>query len=84
MQFKIDADFECNFLKKFRLIKNVMILHTPKNIRNIFVAVLLMKLFVLMINLASQLFFTGEKMCFIKLLKQFLKSILQKIYKKAI
>ena len=73
MPFKIDADFEKK-KKKFILIKKVMILYTPKNIRSMYVAVLLIKLFVLMINLASQLFFTGEKMCFIKLLKQFLKS----------
>ena len=73
MPFKIDADFECN-KKKIILTKKVMILYIPKNIRSMYVAVLLIKLFMLMINLASQLFFTGEKMCFIKLLKQFLKS----------
>ena len=51
-------------------------LHILKNIKIIFFAVLLTKLFVLMIDLASQLFFTEEKMQSINLLKQFLKSMI--------
>ena len=48
-----------------------------------FLAVYLIKSFVLMINLASQLFFTGEKMQFLNLLMQFPKSMIiaQKLYK---
>ena len=41
-----------------------------------FLAVLPIKLFVLMITLVSQMFFTEEKMWFIDLLKQFLKSMI--------
>ena len=48
-------------------------LHILKNIKHIFIAVLLTKLYVLMINLAFQLFFANEKMQLINLLKQFLK-----------
>ena len=40
----------------------IIILHTPKNIKNIFLTDLLIKLFLLMTNLANQLFFTEEKM----------------------
>ena len=50
--------------------------HTQKNIKTIFVAVLLTKLFVLIINLARKLFLTEEKMLFTDLLKQFLKSMI--------
>ena len=53
-------------------------LYTLKNIRNTFLTVLPIKLFVLMINLVKQLFFTDEEMQFIKAinsLNQFLKSI---------
>ena len=56
------------------VIKMIM-LHTLKNIKNIYIAVLLKKLFVLMINLANQLFSTKEKMQSINLLKQLLKNI---------
>ena len=41
-----------------------------------FHAVLPIKLFVLMITLVSQMFFIEEKMWFIDLLKQFLKSMI--------
>ena len=47
--------------------------HILKNIKIMFLAVLLTKLFVLMIDLASQLFFTEEKMHSMNLLKQFSK-----------
>ena len=48
--------------------------HIPCQLVNhISLAVLLIKLFVLMINLVNQLFFTEEKMQSIDLLKQFLK-----------
>ena len=56
------------------VIKMIMI-HTLKYIKNIYLAVLLKKLFVLMINLANQLFSTKEKMQSINLLKQLLKNI---------
>ena len=39
----------------------IITLHTQKNIKNTFLAVLLIKLFVMMINLVNQLFFTEEK-----------------------
>ena len=48
--------------------------NTLKDIKIIFLAFLLIKFFVLMINLASQLFFTEEKMQFLNSLKQFLKT----------
>ena len=50
--------------------------HTQKNIKLIFLAVLLTKLFVLIINLAETLFFTEEKRLLIDLLKQFLMSMI--------
>ena len=53
-----------------------IILDIIKNIKIIFLAALLTKLFVLMINLVNQLFFTEEKMQSINLLKQFLKSMI--------
>ena len=58
-------------------------LNTVKNVKIMFLAVYLIKSFVLMINLASQLFFTGEKMQFLNLLMQFSKSMIiaQKLYK---
>ena len=81
--FKIYADFE-SLLKRVRAIDKIIMLHRLKNIKIIFFAVLLTKLFVLMINLASQLFFTEEKMQSINLLKQLLKSMIiaKKIIKK--
>ena len=65
-------------LKELKAVIGVIMLHTLKNIRNTFLNVLLIKLFVLIINLVNQLFFTDEEMQFIKAinsLKQFLKSI---------
>ena len=66
--FKCYVDFECN-------VKGVqcLMLHTLKNIKMMFLADLLIKLFVLVVNLVNQLFFREEKMQFIYLLKQFLK-----------
>ena len=49
--------------------------HTQKNIKIIFLAALLPKLFVLIINLARELFFTEEKMLLPDLLTPFFKSI---------
>ena len=46
-----------------------------KNINTIFLVVLLKKLFVLMIDLLSQLLFIEVKMQLMNLLKQFLKNI---------
>ena len=53
-----------------------IMLNLLKNIKIIFLAALLTKLFVLMINLVNQLFFTEEKMQSIKLLKELLKSMI--------
>ena len=50
-------------------------LHAFKNIKITFLAVLLIKLYVLMINLANQLFFIEAKMESINLLKQFSKNM---------
>ena len=61
--FKILADFECN-------LKGV-----EKSSKNTFLAVLLTKLFVLIIDLVSQLLFLEVKMLLINLLKQFLKRV---------
>ena len=72
--FKIYADFESLF-KKFKVMLET-IFHTLKNITHIFLAVLLTKLFALMINLAKMLCFTEEKMQSIDLLKQFLKNMI--------
>ena len=46
-----------------------------KNIKITSLVVLLANLFVLIINIVSQLFFTEEKMVFMILFKQFLKSM---------
>ena len=54
----------------------IIILHALKNIKKVFHRVLLTKLFVLVITLVNQLFFTDEKMQLIDLLKQFLKSMI--------
>ena len=68
--FKIYADFECN-LKSVKC-KKVLI---QKNIKTIFLVVLLIKLFVLMIDILSQLLFIEVKMQLMNLLKQFLRNI---------
>ena len=68
--FKIYADFEC----VLKVVIKIMF-HTQKNVKIMFLAVLITKLFVLIINLVKNLFFTEEKMLFIGSLKQFLKSI---------
>ena len=54
----------------------IIMAHTRTNIKHIFLAVLLTNLFVLIINLEKELFFTEEKMLFTDLLKQFLKSMI--------
>ena len=67
--FKIYADFECN-VKELRVVievvekigvREAIKLHTLKKIKSIFLAVLLIKSFVLMINLVNQLFFIEVK-----------------------
>ena len=70
------------FLLKFKLILsviqkvlNVMKVLIQKNIETIFLVVLLIKLFVLMIDLLSQLLFIEVKMQLMNLLKQFLRNI---------
>ena len=70
VSFKIYADFECNL----RDVKTYEGSYT-KNIMNMFLVVMLIKLFVLTINLVSQLLFIGAKMQLINLLKQSLKNI---------
>ena len=51
----------------------VIILHTLKDIKRMFLVVLLTKLFVLIINLASQLFFTEAKNAVYRFNKTILK-----------
>ena len=58
------------------LIIDTKILHTLKKIKIILIAVLLIKLHVLMINLANQFFFTDVKMQFIVSLMQFFKCMI--------
>ena len=67
---KTYADFEC----KLRGAECYEGSYT-KNIKIIFLAVLLIKLFVLMIDLLSELLFIDVKMLLMNLLKQFLRSI---------
>ena len=64
--FKIYADFECNL----KSVEFDEFSYTKK-----FIVVLLIKLFVLMIGLLSQLLFTEVKMLLMNLLEQFLRSI---------
>ena len=71
VSFKIYADFECNLKKKLKTMKVLI----QKNIKTIFVVVLLIKLFVLMIDLLNQPLFIEVKMQLMNLLKQFLKNI---------
>ena len=68
--FKIYADFECN-LRGVECYEGSY----TKNIKITFLVVLLIKLFVLMIDLLSQLLFIEVKMQLMNLLKQFLRSI---------
>ena len=68
--FMIYADFEA-LLNRVRGSDEKIILHALKNIRKTFLAVLLIKLSILMINLVKQLFFIEEKMQSRDLLKQF-------------
>ena len=70
VHFKLYADFESN-LKSFNC-NEVLI---QKNIKTTFLVVLLIKLFVLIIDLLSQLLFIEVKMQLMNLLKQFLKNI---------
>ena len=68
--FKIYADFEYN-LRDVEIYEGSY----TKNINNMFIVVMLTKLFVLMINLVIQPLFIGEKTLPMNLLKQFFKSI---------
>ena len=68
--FKVYADFECNL----EGVESYEGSYT-KNIKITFLVVLLIKLFVLMIDLLSQLLFIEVKMQLMNLLKQFLRSI---------
>ena len=68
--FKIYADFECN-LRDVEICKGSY----TKNIMNMFLVVLLIKLFVLAIGLLSQLLFIEVNMLFMNLSNQFLKNI---------
>ena len=77
--FKIYADFECN-------LRDVEIYESSytKNIMIMFLVVLLIKLFVLTINLVNRLLLIEAKMLLMNLLKQLLKNIstAKKIMKK--
>ena len=68
--FKIYADFECNLRGV-----DVMKVLKQKNIKIIFLVILLIKLFVLMIGLLRELLFIEVKMQLMNLLKRFLRSI---------
>ena len=68
--FKIYADLECN-LKSLKCNKGF---YTEKYQNHVLV-VLLIKLFVLMIDLRSQLLFIEVKIQLMNLLKQFLRNI---------
>ena len=68
--FKVYAGFQCN-LEKVKCNEGC---YTEK-IRTIFLVVLLIKLFVLMINLLNQLLYIEAKMQLMNLLKQFMKNI---------
>ena len=56
------------------LLSVIQIFHTQENIKIIFLAVLLIKLFVLTINSVKKLSCTEEKMLLTNLLNQFLVS----------
>ena len=68
--FKIYADFECN-LRDVEIYEGF---YTRKYHEHI-PCIMLIELFVLTINLVSQLLFIGEKMLHMNLLKQSLKNI---------
>ena len=70
--FKIYSDFE-SLLTEVKSMIEIIIFPALTNMKIIFFEVLLKRLCVLMIDLASQLFFTEEKMQFIDSLKHFLK-----------
>ena len=57
----------------FERVKNSdkKVVHTQKNIKTTFLAVLLIKLFVLIIDSVKKLFFTEEKMLLTNLLSNF-------------
>ena len=65
--FKINTHFECNL--------RVMKVLTQKNIKITFLVVLLIKLFVLMIDLLNKSLFIEVKMQLINFLEQFLRNI---------
>ena len=69
--FKIYADFESN-LKNVECYEGT---YTKKSIMSMFLLVLLTKLFVLIIDLVSQLLFIEVKMLLMNLLKQYLKNV---------
>ena len=71
--FKIYADFEC-ILKSVKSNRKTNDSYTEyQNIKITFVPVVLTNLFVLIINLASQLFFTGVKFAAYNFIKMMLK-----------
>ena len=72
--FKIYADFEC-ILKGLKNSDKIMAL-TQKNMKIVFLAVLLTKLHVLIINSVKKSFCTEEKMKLVDLLKKYLKSMI--------
>ena len=82
VSFKIYTNFECN-VKRVKSSntgdrgdRGDNTSYTEKKIKNMLIAVLLIKSFVLMINSVNQLFFVEIKMQFINSLMQFLKSII--------
>ena len=73
--FKFYADFECNLDSVESYKGSYSKKKKKKKINITFLAVLLTSLFVLMINLVSQLSFTEVKMLLVNLLKQFFESM---------
>ena len=69
---------------KVILLSVILIFHTQENVKIIFLAVLLIRLFVLTINSVKKLFFTEEKKLFTNSLNQFLvrNSYCRKVIKK--
>ena len=71
--FKIYADTECNLEKIHINNRGKNTSYILKNIKIIFLIVLLINLYVFMINLANQLFFTEEKNTVYKLVEAILE-----------
>ena len=74
--FLLKSNMILNIFRKESKVVIKIMAHTLKNIKIIFLAAALIKLFLLIINSVKNLFFTEEKMLLTGLLKQFLKSMI--------